>query len=643
MTMRKLSRVVSTITIFIFLLSILLPVMPQAKVSAAGNPVDILQESLEQKGDLFSNRVALVTYILDTQNPDGSFGPFANIYGTKSPLQALGAALSGIPAGSYIYTRMEEAISKAVTYFANAYADDMVYDANGWSFDARVVEALAAVGEDLSSADWTKDGESLADIVVASATTAAADADELSAVALAKEMSALHAVTPASAVVGTLAEAIGGKQDMEDGSFGTVYEHAAVLIALGRAGWLHVIDQAAALGYLADFRTEHQDDFGLDAGAAYGSWSPKEADLTAQVILALTFFDGAGEDGSAVHTAIIDGFAYLASIQEQDTAAVPDTYDSTFTTAEALLALLANTVQVAVAGKDGELLFGPAEIVFLPGNPWGETALGALHATGLSYSDDGGFVKSVDGQTNSGMMGWMYKVNDSVPWSVAYEYSAIPGSRVIWWYSTDPNSDGPTWAQLLDSKRASAAALGFADMVSHWAREDVHFMSDRQIVKGVSATEFAPERTVTRAEVASMLVRSLSLPAVDNSPVFTDVEPGAWYVDYVSAAAASGLIVGRAEGVFAPESPLTRAEIAVILSRVMADRTLPHSDPVDVLAAFDDSADIPDWAVAGMAEAVRLDLLKGRSATQLAPQETVTRAEAATLLARMLRMLEAGE
>jgi len=183
----------------------------------------------------------------------------------------------------------------------------------------------------------------------------------------------------------------------------------------------------------------------------------------------------------------------------------------------------------------------------------------------------------------------------------------------------------------------------FADMSTHWALEEVRFMSARHVVKGVSVSELAPDRAVTRAEVASLLVRALSLNTSNNTNYFKDVQTDAWYADNVSAAAASGLIVGLAEGIFAPDKPLTRAELAVIVSRVLTGRTFSGNLQDNILTGFTDKVEIPDWAVSGIEEVVYLGLLKGRSTTQLAPGETVSRAEAATFLARMLRMLELGE
>ncbi|AKX96880.1 Ig-like, group 2 [Moorella thermoacetica] len=123
------------------------------------------------------------------------------------------------------------------------------------------------------------------------------------------------------------------------------------------------------------------------------------------------------------------------------------------------------TVDIAVVGRNGELLYGPGAVTVSKDGRWGLTALGALEATGLPYEEAGGFVKSIAGQANSGMNGWMYKVNGSVPMVSASQEIVRDGDQVIWWYSMDLNSPGPTWDSLLKgSTPASPANTTPADL-----------------------------------------------------------------------------------------------------------------------------------------------------------------------------------
>ncbi|MDD3895041.1 MAG: S-layer protein, partial [Syntrophomonadaceae bacterium] len=167
-----------------------------------------LKSRIENLADQLGDSNSLITYITSTQNTDGSFGPYANEYGTKAPLQALAAAKADT-VGMAVSGQVNNSIDLAVSYFKNGYrSGSMSYAANGWSFDYRCVEALVATGEDLSVSSWVYDGRSLKEAVVASAGEAAANPAAQDAVYLAKELTVLRAVYPASADINTLADAI---------------------------------------------------------------------------------------------------------------------------------------------------------------------------------------------------------------------------------------------------------------------------------------------------------------------------------------------------------------------------------------------------------------------------------------------------
>ncbi|NLO89369.1 MAG: DUF4430 domain-containing protein [Clostridia bacterium] len=109
-------------------------------------------------------------------------------------------------------------------------------------------------------------------------------------------------------------------------------------------------------------------------------------------------------------------------------------------------------VFVAVVGKEGELLFGPSMVTLKEDSRWGLTAMGALQATGLSFTTHpnyGDFVTSVEGLKNEGSGGWMYKVNDEIPSVSAGEITLERGDKVIWWYSSGSDFEGPSWDSLV--------------------------------------------------------------------------------------------------------------------------------------------------------------------------------------------------
>lgn len=109
------------------------------------------------------------------------------------------------------------------------------------------------------------------------------------------------------------------------------------------------------------------------------------------------------------------------------------------------------TVNIAVVGKNGEILFGPAAVQVTKKNRWDDTALGALDATGLPYDMStgwSGFVEAIAGQRNKGQAGWMYKVNGEIPMAAADKKPVTTGDKVIWWYSKSMDTPSPGWDQL---------------------------------------------------------------------------------------------------------------------------------------------------------------------------------------------------
>ncbi|MGI6435634.1 MAG: DUF4430 domain-containing protein [Syntrophomonadaceae bacterium] len=131
------------------------------------------------------------------------------------------------------------------------------------------------------------------------------------------------------------------------------------------------------------------------------------------------------------------------------------------------------SVKIAVVGPGNEFLFKPGEVTISKKGRFGLTAMEALEATGLSWSfstEWEGFVVAIEGVRNAGLNGWCYSVNGQSATVLAMDQAVSSGSRVIWWYSTDAMSNGPTWQELLD---LSAAAGGAAAVVKPADEDEV--------------------------------------------------------------------------------------------------------------------------------------------------------------------------
>ena len=186
----------------------------------------------------------------------------------------------------------------------------------------------------------------------------------------------------------------------------------------------------------------------------------------------------------------------------------------------------------------------------------------------------------------------------------------------------------------------------FADMNGHWARSSVERMAARMIADGVATGEFQPDKTVTRAEVAALLVRALGLsPSAPSGEIrtFTDVGAADWFAGAVRSASAMKLVEGYGDGSFRPGETVTRQELAVMVHRAIVlagmNRAASVSAAGPVLAPYGDDAAIAGWAKPAVEVLTRQGLLGGTPEGRFAPAAQATRAESLVLLDRMLAQL----
>lgn len=166
-----------------------------------------------------------------------------------------------------------------------------------------------------------------------------------------------------------------------------------------------------------------------------------------------------------------------------------------------------------------------------------------------------------------------------------------------------------------------------------WAYGAVTEMAAKHIVEGVSLKEFAPARQVTRAEFAALLVRALGLGG--GGAAFTDVPAAKWYADEVAAAYQAGIIKGTGPDTFRPEQTISREEMAAMLVRAWSILHTQAKPDAAASPVFNDQAAVSVWARDAVSTAAGLGLMKGRSASAFVPQGTVTRAEAAQAIANI--------
>ena len=168
-----------------------------------------------------------------------------------------------------------------------------------------------------------------------------------------------------------------------------------------------------------------------------------------------------------------------------------------------------------------------------------------------------------------------------------------------------------------------------------WFYDDVKNAYENGWFTGVTDTAFAPDEAITRGMMVTVLYRAENEPATAGKSKFADVAPDAYYTQAVIWAENNGIVKGYSEVEFAPDKLISREEMAAIMNRYAEYKGADTGVSGD-LARFADQAQIADWARKNVAWAVGYGLLSGKENNLLDPQGHTTRAETAAILNRFL-------
>lgn len=174
----------------------------------------------------------------------------------------------------------------------------------------------------------------------------------------------------------------------------------------------------------------------------------------------------------------------------------------------------------------------------------------------------------------------------------------------------------------------------FNDIKNHWAKDDIEVLASKHIVEGVDANNFAPDKTITRAEFAAMMIRLLRIPEETYKGEFSDVKTGDWYANAIEAAYKAGIILGDGSNM-RPNDKITREEMASIAMRVYGKLAAYNEEQLDK-TMFNDDNIISDWAKNAVANAVKQGIINGEPNNMFAPKGNATRAEAAAVIYNLL-------
>ena len=185
--------------------------------------------------------------------------------------------------------------------------------------------------------------------------------------------------------------------------------------------------------------------------------------------------------------------------------------------------------------------------------------------------------------------------------------------------------------------RFSGSGLPFADVPSgSWYYDDVAYVYDTGLMTGLTATAFGPNLSTTRGMIVTILWRMENEPAAKHGCPFADVRRGSYYEQAIAWASENGIVTGFDASTFAPDRAITREQLAAILFRFAAYRGMDAVTLRENLSSFQDQAAISAYAVSALNWAVGEGLMQG-TGDKLEPTGSATRAQVAAMLRRFMQ------
>lgn len=194
-------------------------------------------------------------------------------------------------------------------------------------------------------------------------------------------------------------------------------------------------------------------------------------------------------------------------------------------------------------------------------------------------------------------------------------------------------------AYTVCAKDDSCPLGAFGDLTAAaWYHDGVHYCLENGLMRGVSGGKFLPDGSTTRAQLVTILWRLEGSPETTGAARFGDVAGGAWYTEAVRWAAGCGVVKGYDNGCFGPNDAVTREQMAAILYRYAQHKGYDVSAGEDTnILSFDDAFAVSEYAIPAMQWACGSGMVRGiaqKGGMLLAPRDTTTRAQAATLIMR---------
>lgn len=342
-----------------------------------------------------------------------------------------------------------------------------------------------------------------------------------------------------------------------------------------------------------------------------------DPDLTAMALQALAKY----QDQAKVKQAVSQGLTCLSRLQNPDGTFSSEGVANGESCAQVMIALgeLGISLEDARFVKNGRTLLDGLLTFYRPGQGFVHAAAGGganQMACEQALMALAGLQRAQSGQNS------LYQMSDARDLTGESQTGqGLPGKH------TDVQSS----PVILPGKT-------FPDIAGHPNQAAMEALAARGIINGITDTSFAPDKTMTRAQFATIVVRGLGLP--EQTPqVFDDVKAGDWFAPYVGSAYAYGIVKGKSATRFDPNGTITRQEAAVMVARAAKlcglDTELDAAAVRDTLAQFTDYVTAGDWARQELAFCYRQGILDD-SALTIQPLVPILRCEIAQMLYNLL-------
>jgi bacillolysin len=180
--------------------------------------------------------------------------------------------------------------------------------------------------------------------------------------------------------------------------------------------------------------------------------------------------------------------------------------------------------------------------------------------------------------------------------------------------------------------------VNFTDIDGHWGKDYIIPLAEKGIIKGKSETTFEPDSNITRAEFLTLALKVGGIDAVAGE-AYADVAADAWFANTVATAKAKGLIDENMtlDGNFYPDNNITREEMTSVIVKLY--ESLKGAAKSGDVTKFSDNPFFSDWAISSIGKAVELGVVTGNPDGTFNATGNATRAEAAVIFSRLLKLL----